>query len=227
MTQSPSRRVFTQWAVALPAGFFFLPEALAEDVKALKVYLQPMGRKVAAEDVRLAKDALVGMYGIQVIELPSVALPKDAYYKPRRRYRADKLLDFLDARAPNDAFRVLGLTGNDISTTKGEHKDWGVLGLASLNGVSGVISMFRCRRGARTLLQARERFAKVAVHEIGHTLGLEHCPTRGCLMEDAAGRVDTCDREYDLCHKCRRALATAGHRVPAEATLHWKRPRQE
>ena len=46
---------------------------------------------------------------------------------------------------------------------------------------------------------ARQRLAKVAVHEAGHTLGLEHCPTRGCLMEDAEGQVATCDREYDFC----------------------------
>ena len=46
------------------------------------------------------------------------------------------------------------------------------------------------------MIHARERFAKTAVHEIGHTLNLSHCETQGCLMEDATGKVSTTDGEY-------------------------------
>jgi archaemetzincin len=158
--------------------------------------------------------------------LPRIPLPKSAYYAPRRRYRAEKLLPKLQLRKPADAERILALTGVDISTTKGKVKDWGILGLATIDGSTCVISTFRTRREAKSDQHAAERFAKTAVHEIGHTLGLEHCPNRGCLMQDGRGSVLTTDGEYDLCPRCRNLLSRRG--VPlldsTAAMIPWPKP---
>jgi archaemetzincin len=189
------------------------------------LYLQPLGADLPAADVALVKTALEGIVGIEVGLLAREPLPAAAFYRPRRRYRADGLLDFLDRRLPPDGVRILGLTGADISTTKGSVFDWGVLGLGRIDGASCVISEFRCRMKSNGPAHARERLAKVAVHEIGHTLGLPHCPTRGCLMEDAEGQVATCDREYDFCElRCRPRLAAAGRALPRSPTIPWPRP---
>ena len=177
--------------------------------------MQPLGDALPDEDVALVITALGALLGLQPKLLSRAALPAAAYYPPRRRYRAEKLLDFLDEQLPADGVRILGLTGVDISTTKGNVFDWGVLGLGRLDGASSVISAFRCRMKARGAAHARVRLAKVAVHEAGHTLGLDHCPNRGCLMEDAEGRVATCDREYDFCARCRGLLLQRATRSPS------------
>ena len=188
------------------------------------LYLQPLGRELPGEDVELVRLALTEIIGMEPRLLPRADLPREAFYPPRRRYRAEKLLDFLDGRMPPDGTRILGLTGVDISTTKGRVADWGLLGLGRIGGASSVISEFRCRMRSSGPANARQRLAKVAVHEAGHTLGLEHCPTRGCLMEDAEGEVATCDREYDFCRRCRDLLAAAGRPLPPSPRIPWPRP---
>ncbi|MBW1811192.1 MAG: matrixin family metalloprotease [Deltaproteobacteria bacterium] len=190
-----------------------------------KLYLQPMGVKLSDKDVAMVKEALREFYAFEVVDLPRIKMPKSAWYSPRKRWRAEKILDVLEELAPKDAHRILGLTGQDISTTKGKYEDWGVMGLASIDGLAGVMSMLRCRKSARNRKHARIRFAKVAVHEIGHTLGLPHCPTRGCLMEDAKGRASTCDREYDFCDNCRKALKKWNRPIPAFPKIPWPRPK--
>ena len=187
------------------------------------IYLQPLGTALPATDVALAKDAIATFVGREVRVLAPVALPASAFYPPRGRYRAEKLLEFLRGLLPDDGLRIQGMTAADISTTNGRFADWGILGLGDLPGPACVISSFRCKKTARDPAHARERLAKVAVHELGHTLGLAHCPTRGCLMEDAGGLVATCDREHDFCGRCRKLLASFGHTLPATPKIPWLR----
>jgi archaemetzincin len=164
--------------------------------------------------------ALSTFYDVTVSVAPSVALPQRAYYRPRGRYRAEILLEVLAELAPAGAQRVLGLTSVDISTSKPPHEDWGILGLASVGGQACVLSSFRCQRRAKNSAHAVERLAKTAVHELGHTFGLDHCPNRGCLMEDGGGSVLTTDRETDLCPQCRAKL-TESHKLRAGAVSPW------
>lgn len=220
--------MLTGGAAAL-AGVLGAPvPARAEAPHVPLLVIQPLGKQLPRIDVEYVATSLAAFYGFRIRVSKGVPLPRAAYYPKRRRYRAERLLDHLKRIRPAGTDRMLGLTGVDISTTKGKHEDWGILGLATVDGRVGVLSKFRCKRLARSAKHARERLGKVAVHEIGHTLGLPHCPTRGCLMEDGQGTVLTSDREYDLCQICRSRLLRAGHSLAdSSLPIPWPEPKRK
>jgi archaemetzincin len=176
----------------------------------VKVFLVALG-DFPAPLVDEVAGALRAEYGVEVERLPPRVLPASAYYSPRRRYRAEKLLDFLRASIPGTAgakARILGLTAVDISTTKDRNVDWGVFGLGDIGGRAAVTSSFRLRRNARDPTQVVSRVRSTAVHEVGHTLGLDHCDEPRCVMLDAEGSIRNTDSGTGhLGAKCRRKLA--------------------
>jgi archaemetzincin len=174
------------------------------------IVLQPLGAQIPPAELQAVAAALSAFYAVRLETRAPLALPKRAFYPVRKRYRAEKLLDYLVENGSAEARVTLGLTSVDISTTKPPHEDWGILGLATLDGKSAVLSSFRCHRGAKDAAHVRARFAKTAVHELGHSFGLEHCKTPGCIMHDGEGSVLTTDTEHDLCAETRSRLRAAG-----------------
>ena len=61
-----------------------------------------------------------------------ISLPDSAYYVPRNRYLAAKLLNTMMTLQLNNDM-VLGMTTKDISLKYKEHENWGVMGLSYLN----------------------------------------------------------------------------------------------
>ena len=195
---------------------FFATTALA----ALPIiYIQPLQPAPGPKVIAAVVAGLHAFYPVDVRVLPAVPIPKAAFFAPRHRWRAEKLLDWLQAHLPVDAKKIVGLTSADISTTKGDAADWGVLGLGTLDGHACVLSSYRARQHVTVQVELA-RMAKIAAHEVGHTFGLEHCPTPGCLMQDARGKVATVDGEDDLCPVCRRQL----HEIHVEIPLKVKKP---
>jgi archaemetzincin len=148
-------------------------------------------------------------WGLTVAQLPPTVLPQAAYYPPRKRYRADRLnahLESLLGENAEGAF-ILGLTQVDVSSTKGSHRDWGVIGLAYVGGPSGVLSLRRIVPSARDPEHVQKRLEIVAAHEVGHLLGLPHCEEPGCIMREAEGTLVHVDEsDGGLGPECRARL---------------------
>ena len=154
------------------------------------------------------------VYGFDNYVLQSVEIPKTAFVNIKSpRYRADSLLKYLKRNRPDSIDYVLGLTNYDISTTKkdnygnvkkpeSKYFDWGVFGLGYRPGPSCVVSTFRIQ--ANDKKKYISRLKKISIHEIGHNLGLRHCPSKHCVMQDAAESIITIDNvSLVLCENCK------------------------
>jgi archaemetzincin len=180
---------------------------------------------VPAADLASIGGALGAFWSVEIKRLARIALPRSAYYAPRKRYRADKLLDHVESLdLPDDGRTILAVTAAPISITKGKVYDWGIIGYVAIGGEICAYSTYYVKRGVRDAKAAQERIGKIAAHEFAHNLGLGHCSKLGCLMEDAKGTPLTFDRVYDFCPRCGAELRKLGWPLPAKLAIPWPRP---
>ena len=158
------------------------------------IAIQPLG-PINQADLKVVADGIRASYAVMVEILPPKPLPDAAYYAPRRRYKAEGITEDLVAGISPKFKKIIGVTASDISTTKDDGKDWGIMGLGQYGGKACVISTFRLGKNKIAPAIFEARFVKVVNHELGHTFGLPHCETAGCLMQDKHGKVATVDSE--------------------------------
>jgi archaemetzincin len=155
------------------------------------------------------KSSLQKQLTADIFILSSTTLPENAFYKPRQRYIADSLLEFLQRINKKKFEKIIGVTKKDISTRKGEIENWGILGLGSCPGEACVISSFRAGKNKVSDKIFLQRMTTLALHELGHTYGLEHCSSAICLMKDANGKMNLDDGD-SYCNKCKDYLIGKG-----------------
>lgn len=159
------------------------------------------------------KLAIKNFYGFDVITFKDTNIPKEFYTTIKSpRYRADSIIHYLKSNKPDSIDYIIGLTKTDIATTKkdkngnikkptNKYKDWGIFGLGFRPGASCVVSTYRLKHKEQKTAIARLK--KVVMHELGHNLGLSHCPNKNCLMQDAAETIKTIDKvKLNLCQDC-------------------------
>jgi len=123
----------------------------------------------------------------------------------RGQYYSTAILQQLEARAEGGA-RVLGVTASDLFVPVLTF----VFGEAQLDGRCAVVSTARLDDAFYGLppneALLRQRLIKEAVHELGHTFGLRHCPDWSCVMASSHGveRLDIKNAEF--CGDCRRPI---------------------
>ncbi len=185
------------------------PEAREPQTRAT-VYLVSLG-PFDAGMLDAIEAGLADELQVEVKRLGRKPLPKSAWYAPRKRFRADIILDHLPTLIPDEpeSTRILALTQKDISTTKGKFKDWGVFGLGNMPGQAAVVSNYRLKRKAKGPKHLRRRIVNTAIHEVGHMLGLAHCTEHDerCPMQDAEGSIANTDASTGhLGPQCRAEL---------------------
>lgn len=168
------------------------------------VVIQPLGEFSLVQATKISQQ--LKTLHAKVLVRPAIPLSARAYYAPRNRYRADTLIQWLSGFGNSDTV-IIGFTNKDVSVTKGNIRDWGVMGFGFCPGYACVASSFRLAKSNR-----EEQFYKVAVHELGHTQGLPHCDEHSCLMRDAEGG-NPLNEEKDFCPPCKAFLKSKGWRL--------------
>lgn len=129
-------------------------------------------------------------------------VPEDAFQRHRQQFDAGLILQYLTQLPYAGHSRIVGLTNVDLCIPILTH----VYGQAEVGGRVAVISIARLRQNEdgtnAPLDQYYERVAKVALHEIGHTLAIYHCDDPRCLMHYSP-RVRHLDEvELFFCERC-------------------------
>jgi archaemetzincin len=154
------------------------------------------------------------MFQVTVMTLAPMQLPKDAYFVPRKRYRSAQIITSL--RVPKSCTHILALTAVDISTTKGNTFDYGIIGQAEFKGRRSVLSSYRLKQAA---VDYYKYAIKSALHEIGHMFGAPHHPSPDCLM--SAWDRNNNHESVVLCPESKRWIQDySGIRINTEK-LHW------
>ncbi len=150
---------------------------------------------------RLAVDLTATVSQITVV-LPWKLDPKSAHDPLRNQYNSSQILSKLFERPIPEKSRLLGVTDSDLFAPVLTY----VFGEAQLNGPTAVVSTHRLRPELYGLdpnpdLLSR-RLLVEAVHELGHTAGLRHCPLPRCAMNGSTYVEEIDLKGPGLCPDC-------------------------
>lgn len=137
-----------------------------------------------------------------------IPFPDSAYYAPRHRYKADKLVRHLrKLQASSDL--VVGFSPKDIADRVRNYDDFGVMGWTRVSLRASVVSTHRLAVKSRV----QSDFLKLVLHELGHADGLPHCKnSTSCYMRDA-NMQNHFPELHGFCNKCNSHLTKRGWKL--------------
>lgn len=152
------------------------------------------------------KRRLNRVFGCPAMTVPEPYDLAQAYEPRRQQYLASKLLTMLKQSGVSWDEKVLGIVDVDLYAPGLNF----VFGQADVMAGVAIISLCRLRQEFYGLPADEALFLnraiKEAVHELGHTFGLGHCPDAKCVMHFSNSLADTDWKESAFCSKCRPKL---------------------
>jgi len=165
------------------------------------IVLIPIG-EVEEATLEALRQLLTEVFGQRTQIGNRLQLPRESWNQHRGQHLATMLLTLL----PRLNDRVLGVVDVDICAPGLNF----VFGEADITGKRALISLQRLRQEFYGLPRDknlfRERALKEAVHELGHTYGLGHCPDSTCVMHFSNSLPDTDLKGWKFCPDCQEKV---------------------
>jgi archaemetzincin len=130
----------------------------------------------------------------------------------RMQYHSSQLLLGLKRFMKSQNGKILGITSLDLFIPILTY----VFGEAELNGTAAIVSDHRLDPQFYGLPQdtdlLRKRLVKESIHELGHTLGLQHCTNYECAL-NVSTYVEEIDLKCDcFCSECHNIIQAIVHK---------------
>jgi len=167
------------------------------------IHLVPIG-VVSRSMLDSLAASLKEVYRIPAVIHEPVSLPASSYDSGRGQYSSSQILRSLARfkETLTQVERVLGIVGVDLYVADLNF----VFGEADPREGVAVISLWRLRPEYTGLPPNKalyhQRVLKEAVHELGHTYGLGHCPDPACVMQFSNSLEDTDKKTASFCAIC-------------------------
>ena len=175
-----------------------------------RIVISPVGNVDRAVIKPIAME-IVRVFGFKTDVIPILDDMDFALNVCRNQYHSTEILSKLEMLAPPNAIRILAITDVDLFIPILTY----VYGEAQLGGRACIISTHRLNDGIGSITPEAYHFriAKEAIHELGHTFKLRHCPDHTCIMHYCRS-VDDVDRKSNqLCRYCTVLLEDEKNRL--------------
>lgn len=174
------------------------------DKNDLCIIISPIG-EIDQDICGLVEKKIQSVFGYKTTTCPILSDISFAYDESRKQYHSTPILKKLSDNAPENCFKIIGITRFDLFIPILTH----VYGEAQLGGKACIISTYRLHDspGIESYSKIHERIVKEAIHELGHTFNLRHCGSASCIMHYCRGIHDVDMKSDQLCRYCAIMLA--------------------
>lgn len=167
------------------------------------LYILPLG-DIDKDSLRRLGAKIKSYLPLVVRVLDKTALPAHTYNRKRQQHNASQIIKEICLYDFGSVNKVLGVSQVDLYSTDLSF----VFGEAEAPGRNALISLRRLdprfyQKPVNEKVLA-ERTLKEAVHELGHTYGLSHCPDQGCVMYYAQSVEDVDKKGEKFCPRCQK-----------------------